>query len=98
MQKRFLKVRFFLFWTLLFFVILSVISTTVVFIFQINVLDYSYWGFPLKFSEGGGTCPQGLVGQSCGYDFILGNLILDILFWLIISLIISIILFYRKKG
>jgi len=53
----------------------------VTFVLQIGIADYSYSGFPLKYSEGGSMCPDG----SCRTHFYLLNLALDIMIWAIIS-------------
>ena len=58
-----------------------VLSIVITFFLHAGIADYSYSGFPLKYSEGGGMCVNG----PCPTQFYLLNLIIDIIIWIIIS-------------
>ena len=60
---------------------------------QMNIMDYHYSGFPLKYSEGGGMCPDG----PCPTNFYLLNLVIDILIWIAVSIGITFLSYKIKK-
>lgn len=73
--KRFL-IRF-----IVIFILVSIIISVVVAIQQGSIMDYQYQGFPLRYIEGGGMCPYG----PCGSSFNPVNLIIDIVFYAVLS-------------
>jgi len=81
--KRFLSVLT----IFLVFIGLWLVSEVIVQIRQFATMDYHYYGFPLKFSEGGGMC---IYGACSSRDNPL-NFILDGIIWLAVSIMLYLI-------
>ena len=69
-----------------------ILSLALIFI-QMNIADYHYSGFPLKYSEGGGMCVEG----PCPTNFYLSNLIINIIIWIAVSIGITFLSYKIKK-
>ena len=76
----------------IFFILLIAISI-LVYQAQLGIMDYHFFGFPLKYLEGVGLCIDG----PCGNDYNYFNLFIDFIFLIIISAGITLISFKIKK-
>ncbi|MFH2027655.1 MAG: hypothetical protein ABIJ08_00815 [Nanoarchaeota archaeon] len=75
------------------FIVIWIIISMIISFSQINIMDYQYSGFPLKYSEGGGMCPEG----QCGTDFYILNLIIDIMIWLAVAVCIALLSYKIRR-
>lgn len=75
------------------FVILWILMSVIVVLIQLNVADYLFFGFPLKYSASLGEVPQG----SPSSFFYPLNLAVDIIAWLTVSVALTYASFKIKK-
>ena len=67
------------------FLLLWFVMTLLVSLSQRMIADYSYQGFPLKYTSRGGMCPEG----PCPNHVYPSNLVIDIIFWIAVSGVIT---------
>ncbi len=75
------------------FIIVSVIVTILVFVYNIGIRDYSFFGFPFKWREFSGLC----FNRPCVPSYNYLNFFLDVIFWAVIALGINYLIEWRKN-
>ncbi len=75
------------------FICIGILVSVYTLYIRMNIMDYNYLGFPLKFSEGGGMCVYG----PCKASFYPLNLIIDIIILMIVSVGLTFLSYKIKK-